>query len=190
MGGLIAQELAIRYPERVLSLVLGATWAGGPTLSRACGPCRSSCRGRTRKISSVRRRRSSRLRRSQPMIDSPRSRPCAARQASARRQMAAQMRYSSLRRLHTIQQPTLVMHGEKDRLISPLNARRMTRRIPGARLGSSRSRSHAATRSAPGVARPPARLPDGGGRPAAGPGRAPAQAPTGRRRGASTARSS
>jgi hypothetical protein len=26
------------------------------------------------------------------------------------------------------------MHGEKDRLISPLNARRMTRRIPGARL--------------------------------------------------------
>ena len=25
MGGLIAQELAIRYPERVLSLVLGAT---------------------------------------------------------------------------------------------------------------------------------------------------------------------
>ena len=50
------------------------------------------------------------------------------------RQMAAQMRYSSLRRLHEIQQPTLVMHGEKDRLISPLNARRMTRRIPGARL--------------------------------------------------------
>ena len=29
MGGLIAQELAIRYPERVLSLVLGATFAGG-----------------------------------------------------------------------------------------------------------------------------------------------------------------
>ncbi len=35
MGGLIAQELAIRYPERVLSLVLGATYAGGPPLSRA-----------------------------------------------------------------------------------------------------------------------------------------------------------
>ena len=49
-------------------------------------------------------------------------------------QMAAQMRYSSLRRLHEIQQPTLVIHGEKDRLVSPLNARRMARRIPGARL--------------------------------------------------------
>ena len=35
MGGLIAQDLAIRYPERVLSLVLGATYAGGPPLSRA-----------------------------------------------------------------------------------------------------------------------------------------------------------
>src|SRR6185312_10943754 len=32
MGGLIAQDLAIRYPERVLSLVLGATYAGGPPL--------------------------------------------------------------------------------------------------------------------------------------------------------------
>jgi pimeloyl-ACP methyl ester carboxylesterase len=35
MGGLIAQDLAIRYPERVLSVVLGATYAGGPPLSRA-----------------------------------------------------------------------------------------------------------------------------------------------------------
>ena len=58
----------------------------------------------------------------------PRNKP------AIRRQLAAQLRYSSLRRLHTIRQPTLVMHGEKDRLVSPLNARRMTRRIPGARL--------------------------------------------------------
>ena len=38
MGGLIAQDLAIRYPERVLSLVLGATYAGGPPQSRSAAP--------------------------------------------------------------------------------------------------------------------------------------------------------
>jgi len=72
MGGLIAQELAIRYPERVLSLVLGATFAGGRPSVALCGRSRSSCRGRARKISSVRRRRSCRRRQSRPpMIRSP-----------------------------------------------------------------------------------------------------------------------
>ena len=40
----------------------------------------------------------------------PRNKP------AIRRQLAAQLRYSSLRRLHTIRQPTLIMHG-KDRFI-------------------------------------------------------------------------
>jgi len=30
MGGMIAQELALRYPEKVRALVLGCTYAGGP----------------------------------------------------------------------------------------------------------------------------------------------------------------
>lgn len=135
MGGLIAQELAIRYPERVLSLVLGATFAGGPPLSRAV---------RALPLLMSRKGPEDLLRATAPFLSAtpipatddpfpghvlaPRSKRV------LRRQLAAQLRYSSLRRLHTIRQPTLIMHGEKDRFISPLNARRMARRIPGARL--------------------------------------------------------
>jgi class 3 adenylate cyclase len=70
-----------------------------------------------------------------------------------RRQLAAQLRYSSLRRLHTIRHPTLIMHGEKDHLISPLNARRMTRRIPGARLRLIAGAGHMYHHDRPGESR-------------------------------------
>ena len=135
MGGLIAQELAIRYPERVLSLVLGATWAGGPPLSRAVRllPLLLSRKGPEDLV-----RATAPFLSATPIPETDGRFPGHARaprnKRALRRQLAAQLRYSSLRRLHTIRQPTLVMHGEKDRFISPLNARRMTRRIPGARL--------------------------------------------------------
>ena len=35
MGGMIAQEFALQYSQRVLSLILGCTAAGGPTAVRA-----------------------------------------------------------------------------------------------------------------------------------------------------------
>src|ERR1700685_4666622 len=35
MGGMIAQEFALQYPERVQSLILGCTAAGGPSAVRA-----------------------------------------------------------------------------------------------------------------------------------------------------------
>ena len=135
MGGLIAQELAIRHSERVLSLVLGSTWAGGLPLSRAV---------RALPLLMSRKDPEDLLRATAPFLSAtpipatddrfpghdlaPRNKP------GLKRQLAAQMRYSSLRRLHTIRQPTLIMHGEKDRLVSPWNARRLARRIPGARL--------------------------------------------------------
>jgi pimeloyl-ACP methyl ester carboxylesterase len=34
MGGMIAQQFALDYPDRVKKIVLGCTWAGGPTMVR------------------------------------------------------------------------------------------------------------------------------------------------------------
>src|ERR1700731_5502230 len=35
MGGMVGEEFALQYPQRVLSLILGCTAAGGPTVVRA-----------------------------------------------------------------------------------------------------------------------------------------------------------
>jgi len=154
MGGLIAQELAIRYPERVLSLVLGATWAGGPPLSRALGalPLLLSRKGPEDLL-----RATAPFLSATPIPETDDPFPGHAlaprNKRVLRRQLAAQMRYSSLRRLHKIRQPTLIMHGEKDRFVSPLNAKRMTRRIPGARLRLIAGAGHLHHRDQPGESR-------------------------------------
>ena len=116
MGGLIAQELAIRHSERVLSLVLGSTWAGGLPLSRAV---------RALPLLMSRKGPEDLLRATAPFLSAtpipatddrfPGHDLAPRNKRVLRRQLAAQLRYSSLRRLHTIRQPTLIMHGEKDR---------------------------------------------------------------------------
>jgi pimeloyl-ACP methyl ester carboxylesterase len=135
MGGLIATELAIRHPERVLSLVLGSTWAGSAPVSGALRALPLLLSG---KEPEQLLRASAPYLSSTPMAEDGTPFPghdLSPRRASVlRRQLRAQLRYSSLRRLHRIKQPTLVLHGERDRLISPINARLLARRIPRARL--------------------------------------------------------
>ncbi len=64
-------------------------------------------------------------------------------QVGYRRQLRAPLRWSSLRRLPRLRQPTLVLHGDHDRLIPDINGRLIARLIPGARSASTASRVRA-----------------------------------------------
>jgi len=113
LGGMVAQELAIRVPHRVLTLVLGATTAGG----RAATPARLSTMW-----SSLSGTHSS-----VPGTESVNWR------GALQQGMAASMHDTSAR-LSRIQAPTLVMHGDRDRLLPPENAEVLARLIPGSQL--------------------------------------------------------
>ncbi|MGB6411021.1 MAG: alpha/beta fold hydrolase [Candidatus Deferrimicrobiaceae bacterium] len=143
MGGMIAQEVALRHPEIVARLILACTSPGGKGSERpafeAIGSfaCSSEadpeeqfrrlipflytdrfCRDYPEEIDKAVRRRLSR----------PVSLPG---QAS---QMAAAMGHGAWERLPAIAAPTLVLTGTADRLVPQVNSQRIAERIPGAKL--------------------------------------------------------
>jgi pimeloyl-ACP methyl ester carboxylesterase len=73
-------------------------------------------------------------------------------QVGYRRQLRAPLRWSSLRRLPRLRQPTLVLHGDHDRLIPDINGRLIARLIPGARFHSIKGAGHVYGTDAPGEA--------------------------------------
>lgn len=140
MGGMIALELALRYPERVRSLVLGCTPYSGlfgkwPHL-RYCWPF-------VRWNSSDREQRERELR---PLLyaeATPLERveedlaircKCTWNSRGFLGQFAAILRWNSYRRLPHIRVPTLVLHGAEDHLVPPENGQVIASRIPGARF--------------------------------------------------------
>jgi 3-oxoadipate enol-lactonase len=143
LGGMIAQEVALRHPERVRALVLGATTPGG---SRATAPedsalgffARAAAMGTEETAwasvpliyaERTRRRHADRIaddiaRRVRFPVDS----------RAYGRQVAAAVAHSTSARLRHITAPTLVVHGEEDAIVPPGNARVLADAIPDARL--------------------------------------------------------
>ena len=143
LGGMVAQELAIRHPERVDGLVLACTAPGWPfaypmpaasvrlIAATALMPAEAARRRHTENALSARtvRERPELVSR---LLELQGSRPADSRALSA--QAAAGARYAGRLRQARIGARTLVLHGGADTVVDPRNGRLLADRIPGARL--------------------------------------------------------
>jgi pimeloyl-ACP methyl ester carboxylesterase len=147
MGGMIAQEFALQYPNKVRSLILGCTAAGGPQavraeqevlqvlmtrgqdpdqFAKAIRPfiyAQGTSQERIEEDTTVRRKW-------YPSADAYFA------------QLQAIMAWEAYSRIGQISAPTQVIHGENDRLVPPENARQISARIPGAKLVMLAKASH------------------------------------------------
>lgn len=142
MGGMIAQELAARHPDKVERLVLASTHAGGP---RGLRPNRAMLRawGKVARTRWGLERRLSYLLFSKDVhtADPELWRSFSGVVNGARisewaslKQFLAISRHAAHKRLHAIRAPTLVIAGEGDLMVDPAHSRLLARRIGGARL--------------------------------------------------------
>ena len=144
MGGMVAQELAIRFPERVRGLVLGGTSPGGPRALRpamreVAALAASAARGLTGRTrpwlaewlfsEAFRAEQPEQVERLLTHFD--RHRAPSHGMAS---QLWASIYHDTYARLPSIQAPTLVLAGEHDRMTPVGNARMLAERIPDAEL--------------------------------------------------------
>ena len=142
MGGMIAQEMALRFPDRVRALVLGGTSHGGP---RAVLPSPRVAAALTSRGAPAAVRAelvgralfSERFRAEHPDRVRAHLRDLGAHRAPVRgllSHLAAATYHDTRARLHRIAAPTLVLHGGKDELTPVRNAHLLAARIPDATL--------------------------------------------------------
>jgi pimeloyl-ACP methyl ester carboxylesterase len=129
LGGAIAIRIALSAPERVRSLVLGATPAGGPGATPLRSP---SPKGAPHLSLYAPRFAAEHPGHVAEDVRAWRTNP--PRRGAARRQWEALRRFDAHDRLPGITVPTLVLHGTEDRVVDPENARVLASRIPGAEL--------------------------------------------------------
>ncbi len=139
MGGMIAQELALQFPHRVRSLILGCTWCGGV---RAIRP---DLRTFPNFLNFNALSAEGKMRALIPLLYTPETPIARIDEDIALRlqsvpttrgyyaQLVGTLLWQSWNRLPQIHQPVQILHGELDRLIPPANAKLLAKRLPDAR---------------------------------------------------------
>ena len=140
MGGIIAQEFALQYPERVESLILGCTACGGTHAIRADAEATKLLTSRQNmsmeealaaSVPILYHPGTPRQRIEEDFVIRRRVYPSAEAYVA---QLQAIYSWQSYDRLPQITARTLVIHGESDRLVPPANGQLIAGRIPGAKL--------------------------------------------------------
>ncbi len=143
MGGMIAQEMAIHYPQRVASLILGCTTPGGKNAVSAPPESLKALEGRAGQTPEEAARQGWQLSFSEEFIREHRAEleaqlPRVLAHVTPRfayeRHFQATMTLRVFKQLKEIKAPTLVATGRDDVLIPAANSEILAREIPGAEL--------------------------------------------------------
>jgi 3-oxoadipate enol-lactonase len=132
MGGMIAQEFALQYPDRVRSLILGCTWAGGPQAPRPKRPATENLS--PEEAARVLQELNYHPHTAQERIDEDRAAQGVAHPDAYVAQFQGSRGWESYGRLSRITVPTLVIHGACDLRVPPANATLLAEGIRGAKL--------------------------------------------------------
>jgi len=162
LGGMIAQEVALRHPDRVRGLALGATTPGGPRAVPASDATLAFFRRRGEMTAEEA------VWASVPYNYGPRTRAEHGERIAQdivqrlrypiepepyKAQLAAAMGHDTHERLGDIAAPTIVVHGERDVMVPPGNGQLLAEGIPGAELVTDPEAGHLYFTDAPALDR-------------------------------------
>jgi 3-oxoadipate enol-lactonase len=141
LGGMVAQELALRHPALVRTLTIGCSWAGGPAVALAETARRMVDAMATRNVEhALKTGYEANL--SQPFAADPANFARYAKLSLSQRvpvpvvlmQWEAAQKHNAYSRLATVTAPTLVLHGTADACMPLRNGEHIASLIPGSQL--------------------------------------------------------
>lgn len=138
-GGALAQQFAHQYPKRTRRLILAATTPGMvmvpakfKVLYNMITPKRYISKNFMRKVAG--KIYGGRIRRNPNLVEDLSATIIPPRARGYVYQLLAGLGWTSFHWLHTVEQPTLILAGDDDPLVRPVNAKIMSLLIPNCRL--------------------------------------------------------